>query len=394
MDKLGLYNLALSKIGAERLSSLTEDTERRYRLDDVYDSSVLYCLQISKPFSSSKVVALTTATGRAANTYGYEYTLPTNYIDMVGTFADANLDQELGRSFIQGRKLVTDSKTPFIRYISSDVSESSPTFIEVLASYLAKEIAPVFVPDRVLDLTEMFQGAVSAQLEINAELEKAQRTKKSGNTLTPAWKNIFNDSIQILGLPNRITSLNESSETRDAFETALSAGLILNMIEGNSWQWCSTNQKLWKDPSLEPEWGYEYVYATPDDLVRFDGIYSDENLRNKIIHYHHEDKHLFMDGWDEIYIKYISTKFTENPDAWPPSFKRYVAAKLAEETALVLNGSMDNALRVLPERKQEAENNDALQSPPELIEGGSWSQSRRRGTHTNQTSGYIPNADR
>ena len=397
MDKFGLYNLALSKGGAERLTQteFNESTqERDLRLDDVYESSLLYCLQVAKPFTSSKVVSLTT---RSANDYGYEYDLPDDYIELISSFANADLDQELGRSFIQGKKLVTDSKTPFIRYIadSVDVEDFSPTFVEVVATYLSHEIAPVFFPDRKEELKKDFEDAVSVQLEINAKLEKDSRVSKSEGTLTNSWKHIYNDALQILGKQFRITSLTDTSEARDAFQTALSNGLILSLLEGEGWHWAKSSYKMTRDPSLEPEWGRDSVFEVPEDMVRLIELFCDEYFHEPIKIYNHERDHIFVDGYDYIYIQYISSGLVSNPDAWPPTFRRYVAAKLAEETAGVLMGDWNNALRVYAIRKEEAEETDAMQSPPELIPHGSWRALR----HSDNYSGYdtnkgnIPNAD-
>ena len=396
MDKFGLYNLALSKGGAERLTLAefnASTQERDLRLDDVYESSLLYCLQIAKPFTNSKVVALT---NRSPNYYGYEYDLPNDYIELISSFANADLDQELGRSFIQERKLVTDSETPYIRYISDDVDVEnfSPSFVELVATYLAKEIAPVFFPDRLEELTNSFESAVGVQLEINEKLEKDSRVSKSEGTLTNSWKYIYNDALQILGIKYRITSLTDTSEARDAFQTALSNGLILSLLEGEGWHWSKSTYKMTRDPSLEPEWGYDSVFSVPNDMVRLGELFSDEYLECPIKVYYHEQKHIFVNGWDHIYIQYVSDKLVSNPDSWPPTFKRYVAAKLAEETAGVLMGDWNNALRVYGIRKDEAEQTDASQSPPEQIPSGSWRNQRSSyvgGYDTNK--GNIPNAD-
>lgn len=389
MDKLGLYNSALIKIGAERLSSETEETERRYRIDDVYEKSVEYCLQTAQPYTNSKVQSLTSD---GVHTLGLSYPFPDDYVALVGAYVDANLDKEAARKLIEGRKLITDSDTIFIRYISDSyiVDDWSSTFCEVVANKIAVEIGLYFTPDRVSTLNEMLGGSVEVQHQINKENEPNLRVRKSNNTLTPAWMNVYNDALQIMGKTTRITTTKDTSEERDAFETALNAGLILASIESYEWTWATHSQKLYVNPSLEPDWGYKDVYDLPSDFVRFDGIYSDEDMRCEIIDFKKEDGNLFVSGYSELYIQYVSDNEINNPDYWPPTVKRFIAAKLAEETVFTLKGNVDNALRVYDERKREAENTDALQSPPVLIQPGSWS---RRDTEKilDDNSTVIPN---
>jgi hypothetical protein len=136
------------------------------------------------------------------------------------------------------------------------------------------------------------------------------------------------------------------------------------------------------DPSLEPVWGYNRVFAKPTDLHRLDGMYTDESFQSPLKLYHEEGGYYYCD-YDEFYIGYLSTDYLTNPSDWPAFFRALVAARMANDAAPSLKSegaNLDNAIRVFEKRESEARSIDAMQSPPRTNYPGRW----RRGRSANR----------
>lgn len=129
---------ALRDLGEDPITSLTDDTERARLCNAVYASTRDAVLR-AYPWNFA-IARQTLAREQAAPAfeYAYQYTLPTD------PYALKVLDLYEGDPWkIEGRKLLTDSDTAKIRYISrvTDTAQFDVLFTEALTARLSYRLA-------------------------------------------------------------------------------------------------------------------------------------------------------------------------------------------------------------------------------------------------------------
>lgn len=383
IDKLAVYNDALLLIGERKLLNLSEDRLPKRLLDSAFDLGAIdYCLEIVKPVFARTTIKLTSSLPSANHDLDNVFDLPNDWIATIDIYSDSRLDQPISRYINEDRTVACEFSTIFIRYVSSTNAEIyakwSPAFTRVVTAYLAREIALRLAPDELEGLNALFTDRVDAGRSVEAEKEPAERSKSSTSTLSTTLRHIYNDALLIMGL-TKIVSNDDDSNQRSVLDTAMDSDLVDFLFEDIAWNWAITSAKIEENPSLEPEWGYRFVFDKPDDMQRFDGIFLDEYFQRPLKLYLDEDGSFFSDV-DVIYIKYVSTSLIGNPDAWTASFKKLVAGRLAQETYMELAPDKINRVELeFEKRNSRARSIDAMQSPPRVIAEGSWVRSRNTG---------------
>lgn len=386
IDQLGLYNDALLILGQRALSSLTEDREPRHLLDGAYTrDAVRYCLELVQPNFASKTAILSTPTSGV--TFDNVHPLPADYVTVIEPFSDNKLDQAISRYVIEGKTLLSDYDTVYLRYISDGylITDWAPSFFRVVGAYLARELCIRLSPDEQEVIQATFDKRVKEAQALEARKTPANRSSASTLTLTNVWRAIYNDALLIMGL-EEITSNTDDSNRRVKLDTALNAGLVADLLEDTSWQFGQTTVEIQFNPSVEPPFGHQRAFDKPDDLHRLDGMYRDEYLNRPLKQYVDEGGRWFCE-YDEIWVTYISTDFLVNPSGWPTYFKRLVAGRMAMDAAPSLRtegADVDNAVLVHDKRESNATSNDAMQSPPHMLSTGSWVNSRYQGVGANR----------
>lgn len=380
VSKLGIYNGASQLIGERRLNTLMDDTEHRYELDSIWElGAVNYCLEQVKPTFATRTLKLESTTPSDEHDLDNVHTLPSDFVAIVELYSDSKLDQPLMRYINDGSTISCEYTTVYLRYISSSVVDNytnwSASFVNVLTVYIATELAERLNSDSKELLLQQYDSRLKKALELENQKEPSLRSKPTSVTLTQTWLNIYNDALLILGL-ERLTDVNGDSNSRSVIDTAINSGLVETLLENKGWQWAIKSEKLTHDPSLESEWGYRYSFRLPSDVHRFDGIWYDEYFSSPIKGYEQENNIIFTDV-TECYIQYVSKSYLKNPDGWRPSFKRYVAAKIAYDTYTVLGGDKERVLATYDQREREALSIDAQQSPPHILTTGNWVRQRR-----------------
>lgn len=376
IDQLSLYNNALMLVGERPLATLTDAIETRYRLDVAYNQDAVdSCLSVVKPnFASarSKLTASSTLTGF---NLAEVCTLPSDYVDIVVAYSDVDFDTPIKRHFINDLTIESDFATVYLWYITNSISiaDWSSPFADVVTAYLAIQIAPRFAPQKLEELKAYYDERLKFAIQLDGV--KADRPIKASATLSDTWRAIYNDALMILGLPP-IVSNDDDSERRAQLDIALGTGVVKTCFETTAWTFGITADKVTYDPSLEPGWGYRRVFAKPNDMVRFDGIWSDEYFTSPIKLYEDDNQYWYTDV-DTIYIKYVKSSFLSTPSAWPQYFTNLVAAELAMRAGNALKGDMKNAAMQKEDREARAESQDAMAGPPLRIAEGSWSRARR-----------------
>ncbi len=135
-----IANLALRRLGADRIASLTEDSENARAVNDVHETVRDAVLRLH-PWNCALTRASLAADSTAPSWgYAFAYTLPTDpYCLRVWRLADSMLEYR-----VEGRKLLSDAGAPLqILYIARianpELFDASLTV--TLAAALAAEIA-------------------------------------------------------------------------------------------------------------------------------------------------------------------------------------------------------------------------------------------------------------
>lgn len=379
IDKLTLYNNALLLLGQRKLSSLTEDRTPRHDLDLVWDLGADdYCLEIVKPVFSRLTDKLTSSSTSTEHDLDNVFTLPSDYVTVVGVYSDAVLDQPVSRYIIEDDTLACNHATIYLRYVSNGraLANWSPSFARVVAAYLAREVCIKISPERYEEIQSIYVDRVEIAKTLEDEKEP-DRSSKPTVSLSNDWRHIYNDALMILGL-DEITANDDDSNRRSKIDRVVDAGVVEDLLEDTGWTFALKSTKLQYDSSLEPSWGYDYVFGKPTDLHRIDGLFQDEYMYSPLKYYRDEGSYFFADV-QEMYLQYLSSDWLATPSDWPTFFKRLVAARLAQDVAPSLRSEgadPEYAMTVYEERKRSAEANDAMSSPPRKLAPGNWTQAR------------------
>jgi len=393
VTKLALYNDALRLVGAERLASDTEAREVRYKLDEIWDlDAAKHCFRLAKPLFARKTVKLDSPATITTHGLTNEHTLPADYAGMVEVFADEDLDQPVKRRLIEDDKLYAEIGIVWLRYVrdlTSTFTNWTPDFARVVSAYIAQQLATRIKPDRAEDLTLNLETAVQVSMDLSAQEEAMLRPQKTLTTLTKEWLPIYNDALQLLGL-RRMTTISDERADRTELDAALDGQLVRSLLEEYAWNWARITVQSEENTRFESDFGYDCVHEKPIDLVRLDGVFRDEFCRTPLKNYADEGRNLYCND-DVIYIKYIPDTYEGQPAAWPASFKRFVAAMMAQQAEPSIPAVRPEIRAGLPEkvdrRQHDATSNDFMQSPPQRINTGSWVRARQSGTRNSRDHG-------
>lgn len=387
IDKLSLYNAALMRAGAERLSAVNEAVEVRYKLDEIWDlNGPEYCFRLAKPAFARKTAKLTTASTTTDHGIEYIHALPADYIASVGLFSDADLDTRIQRFLFEDNDtLYAEFATVWLRYVSdayiTTLTNWTADFVNVVAAYLAWRLAQRISPDKAEDLKADFESEVESSLSQSNDEEPANRPQKSSTTLSNDWLPLYNNALEILKRP-RLTTLTDERQDRVALDTAREGLLVRSLIETYPWSFARKVVQISVNTALEPSFGYSRGFNKPTDIYRLHGLFVDGNCRAPLKNYREEESVWYCEA-EYIYLDYIPDTLETQPSSWPAYFWRLVAAQVANDAAgqipAVPTDVIDRAETTLKARRDEAENTDFSQSPPQRVHTGSWVRARRGG---------------
>lgn len=196
---------------------------------------------------------------------------------------------------------------------------------------------------------------------------------------------LYNEALRLCR-ETSLASLSEDREPRRLLDEVWSDGGVRTCLEAGAWNFCSRIVQLTYDTAVTPAFGHNRAFSIPDDLVRVDGVWSDEYLNTPLLDYH-RTKGYFYASIDQIYIRYVSNGSSYGTDLsiWPEKFARYVAAYFASQIVGKLTGNQEiidyiNGRNekggVLQTRLADAKNLDALEEPTKIPPRGGWARSR------------------
>lgn len=164
-----ICNSALIKIGAERISSLTENNKRAIVCNEQYPKIRDEVLRAHPWNFAIKRVELAQITDAPAFEYKYYYQLPEDCLRVLAINSDHAFK-------IEGKYIATDATSMKIKYIAriEDASQFDTIFCEALAARLAADIA--YSVAQNTSLQSMLISMYSAQLALARSMDAQEGT--------------------------------------------------------------------------------------------------------------------------------------------------------------------------------------------------------------------------
>lgn len=141
ITEVSIANSALIKVGADRISSLTEDVRSAVLINAIFDQMRDAVLR-DHPWNFAEKRAVLAPTGTTPDfEWDYEYDLPSDCIRALYCYVD--YDDEIDFKVVQNSKLYANESSVNLVYTfrSEDPSTWDASFAEALAWRLAGEIA-------------------------------------------------------------------------------------------------------------------------------------------------------------------------------------------------------------------------------------------------------------
>lgn len=145
ISQVSICNSALVKVGAERISSIDQDTKSARILKAVY-AQVRDAVLAAHPWNFAiKRAVLAPVSSTPAFEFDFAYDLPNDCLAVLSLYdgaTDFGGDESIDY-VVEGRQILTDEESISLRYIYQNVDESSwnSYFAEAFAWRLAKEVA-------------------------------------------------------------------------------------------------------------------------------------------------------------------------------------------------------------------------------------------------------------
>lgn len=178
-----ICNLALSQVGAERITSLSDQTKEGRLCNDIYEICRDFVL-VSHPWNfATKRVALGLTAGVPVFGLSKEFQLPNDCLRVVET----EYDEFEGFEYkIESGKLYCDESSIKIEYIQqvADTSKFSAAFVDALSYHLASKLAYPLVQSNELrnDMEKFYRSALSAARLYDAQEGSPRQLRKSSWT--------------------------------------------------------------------------------------------------------------------------------------------------------------------------------------------------------------------
>ncbi len=148
-NKVSMCNAALTKLGVDRITALTDDTEAGRVCSVRFQEILEYMLERYDWTFATGRAQLAALSDAPDFEYTYQFQLPTDCLHVRSEYNDYPYKKE-------GRLLLADSTPLQIIYTKNvtDMNELSPGFREAFAFYLASELAVPLVGSRALSETK------------------------------------------------------------------------------------------------------------------------------------------------------------------------------------------------------------------------------------------------
>jgi hypothetical protein len=171
---VSICNSALIKVGAETILALTDNNERARICNSQYEKNRDELLRAHPWKFATKKISLAPLLQPPEFDYDYAFPIPADCVRVLETDLPRGMDWSQ-----ENRKILCNSETLTIRYISKDISTADydPQFVEVLASKIAADICYSLVQSTTLKqlLIAEYQEKLAGARTFNAQESRGDR---------------------------------------------------------------------------------------------------------------------------------------------------------------------------------------------------------------------------
>lgn len=195
---------------------------------------------------------------------------------------------------------------------------------------------------------------------------------------------LYNSALGYIGTErlNNTTGLTENVASRHELDREYD-GALRYMLEQAGWKFALRSVELTADPDIEPNFGYEHVFARPTDFVRLAGFSTNGEFLVGTEPDYYEEGPYFYSSNETIFLRYVSDEddYGMNLGQYPQFYIEALAAWMAYKTVLPISKDRGDRNDILAQHKSHlavAKRLHAISDPVKVRAPGSWVQSRRR----------------
>lgn len=193
---------------------------------------------------------------------------------------------------------------------------------------------------------------------------------------------LYNAALGYIG-ERPLSSLDEDRTARRDLDIVWNTGFIDRVLSAAQWKFAMRTVKLTACTGSTPNFGFQYAYSKPADLVRLAKFSSEETEYMPENNYRSEAG-FWLTNVTPIYVTYVSNmaSYGGNLGEWPPLFTAFAELELASRIIMRLTNAPDLLKQVMAlktQARKEAEAVDAMEGPTEFPPVGSWNRARRGG---------------
>lgn len=196
--KLGLYKKAASFLATTPPASLSETTEVRVKLDNVYDDALLACLEMGNWKFAIKS-ALYEPDGDIDPGFGYQHVYPimSDFVRLVAISSDERFKTEISDYQEENGYWYTDEPQLYLRWVSSHTSYGTnvglfpANYARVVACYMAIESGLPILKSRGErnDLIAEFQNIILPRAKRLDAIDEPIKRRPAGSWSTSRFRN-------------------------------------------------------------------------------------------------------------------------------------------------------------------------------------------------------------
>lgn len=178
LSRTQIFNMALSKLGRERVESADEDTRPARVLRDRFEDALTVNLAAHSFDFAMRQAKLARLTTTPVARYIYEYQKPGDWLRSVVLSEYEDMQPPLLDFVDMGGKILTDAEDVFMEYVAftDDTTKFTAQFTNLLATYLALET--------IKDIT----GTDAQKNQLISQYQEALRTARAFDSIQGAPK--------------------------------------------------------------------------------------------------------------------------------------------------------------------------------------------------------------
>lgn len=194
---------------------------------------------------------------------------------------------------------------------------------------------------------------------------------------------IYNGALRSVG-ERKLATLTDKIESRRLLDDVWDDDFYNKLLRQGQWDFAMRTVKMDYNSSYNNEFGPEFGFDRPSDLVRITGLSADEHFSQPMLHYVN-DNNIWWTGREVIYVRYVSNDSAYGTDLslWPPDFLLWAEHWMGLQILKSLSGNKTDYREHKDEVKdllKTAKNTDAQEKPAKFPDEGSWVRSRRSRT--------------